>query len=120
MLLTGLPFGFMTMLGVLSLGGEQIKNSVVLVEELYLEMGHGKAPYQAILDAGVARLRPVLLVAVTTILGMIPLVQDAFFGAMAVTIMFGLAFACVLTMIVVPVLYAIVYKVHETPAPAPR
>jgi multidrug efflux pump subunit AcrB len=120
MLLTGLPFGFMALLGVLSLGGEQIKNSVVLVEELYLEMGHGKAPYQAILDAGVARLRPVLLVAVTTILGMIPLVQDAFFGAMAVTIMFGLAFACVLTMIVVPVLYAIVYKVHETPAPAPR
>jgi len=85
------------------------------VEELYIEMGQGKAPYQAILDASVSRLRPVLLVAVTTVLDMIPLVQDAFFGAMAVTIMFGLAFACVLTMIVVPVLYAIVYKVHETP-----
>jgi multidrug efflux pump subunit AcrB len=118
MLLTGLPFGFMAMLGVLSLGGEQIKNSVVLVEELYLEIGHGKGQYEAILDAGVARLRPVLLVALTTILGMIPLVRDAFFGAMAVTIMFGLAFACVLTMIVVPVLYAIVYKVHETPTAA--
>jgi len=115
LLLTGQPFGFMALLGVLSLGGEQIKNSIVLVEELYIEMGQGKAPYQAILDASVSRLRPVLLVAVTTVLGMIPLVQDAFFGAMAVTIMFGLAFACVLTMIVVPVLYAIVYKVHETP-----
>lgn len=112
MLLTGLPFGFMAMLGVLALGGEQIKNSVVLMEELYLEIGKGKAPYDAILDAGVARLRPVLLVAITTILGMIPLVTDAFFGAMAVTIMFGLAFACVLTMLVVPVLYAIVYGVH--------
>lgn len=112
MLLTGLPFGFMAMLGVLALGGEQIKNSVVLMEEVYLEIGKGKTPYAAILDAGVARLRPVLLVAVTTILGMIPLVTDAFFGAMAVTIMFGLAFACVLTMIVVPILYAIVYKVH--------
>jgi multidrug efflux pump subunit AcrB len=120
LLLTGLPFGFMAVLGLLSLGGEQIKNSVVLVEELYLEIGHGKAPYEAILDAGVARLRPVLLVAVTTILGMIPLVQDAFFGAMAVTIMFGLAGACVLTMILVPVLYAIVYNVHATPAPATR
>lgn len=112
MLLTGLPFGFMALLGVLSLGGEQIKNSVVLMEELYLEIGRGKTPYDAILAAGVARLRPVLLVAGTTILGMIPLVQDAFFGAMAVTIMFGLAGACVLTMIVVPVLYAIVYGVR--------
>lgn len=120
MLLTGRPFGFMALLGVLSLGGEQIKNSVVLMEELYLEIGRGKPAYNAILDAGVARLRPVLLVAVTTILGMIPLLNDAFFGAMAVTIMFGLAFACVLTMILVPVLYAIVYKVHAPPAGATR
>jgi multidrug efflux pump subunit AcrB len=119
MLLTGRPFGFMALLGVLSLGGEQIKNSVVLVEELYLEIGRGKSPYEAILAAGVARLRPVLLVAGRTILGMIPLVNDAFFGAMAVTIMFGLAGACALTMLVVPVLYAIVYDVHET-APTTR
>ena len=115
LLLTGRPFGFMALLGVLSLGGEQIKNSVVLLEELYLELGRGKTPYQAMLDAAVARLRPVLLVAVTTVLGMIPLVNDAFFGAMAVTIMFGLSFACVLTMIVVPVLYAIFYRI-EAPA----
>ena len=118
LLLTGRPFGFMALLGVLSLGGEQIKNSVVLLEELYLELGRGKTPYQAMLDAAVARLRPVLLVAVTTVLGMIPLVNDAFFGAMAVTIMFGLSFACVLTMIVVPVLYAIFYRMEETPAAA--
>jgi multidrug efflux pump subunit AcrB len=113
MLLTERPFGFMALLGVLSLGGEQIKNSVVLVEELYLEIARGKTPYEAILAAGVARFRPVLLVAGTTILGMIPLVNDAFFGAMAVTIMFGLAGACALTMLVVPVLYAIVYNVQE-------
>ena len=116
LLLTGRPFGFMALLGVLSLGGEQIKNSVVLLEELYLDLGRGKPPYQAMLDAAVARLRPVLLVAVTTVLGMIPLVNDAFFGAMAVTIMFGLSFACVLTMIVVPVMYAIAYRIEETPA----
>ena len=73
----------------------------------------GKAPYPAILDASVSRLRPVLLVAVTTVLGMIPLLQDPFFVAMAATIMFGLAFACVLTMIVVPVLYAIFFKVGQ-------
>ena len=118
LLLTGRPFGFMALLGVLSLGGEQIKNSVVLLEELYLELGRGKSPYQAMLDAAVARLRPVLLVAVTTVLGMIPLVNDAFFGAMAVTIMFGLSFACVLTMIVVPVLYAIFYRIEAPPETA--
>ena len=93
------------MLGVIALGGEQIKNSIVLVDEIYTQRGGGKAPYLAILDASVSRLRPVLLVAVTTVLGMIPLLQDPFFVAMAATIMFGLAFACVLTMILVPVLY---------------
>jgi len=113
LLLTGSAFGFMALLGVLALGGEQVKNSVVLLEEVYIEEKRGKAPYAAILDASVARLRPVLLVAVTTVLGMIPLVTDAFFGAMAVTIMFGLAFACYLTMIVVPVLYAVVYGIQE-------
>jgi len=67
-------------------------------------------------DAALRVLRPVLLVAVTTVLGMIPLLQDPFFVAMAATIMFGLAFACVLTMIVVPVLYAIFFRVRENAA----
>jgi multidrug efflux pump subunit AcrB len=90
-----------------------------LVDEIYTQR-EGKAPYPAILDAGVSRLRPVLLVAVTTVLGMIPLLQDPFFVAMAAAIMFGLAFACVLTMIVVPVLYAIFFGIHETaPTPGP-
>jgi multidrug efflux pump subunit AcrB len=118
LMLTRQPFGFMALLGVLSLGGEQIKNSIVLVDEIYTQRGGGKAPYRAILDASVSRLRPVLLVAVTTVLGMIPLLQDPFFVAMAATIMFGLAFACVLTMILVPVLYAIAFRVNE-PEPAP-
>jgi multidrug efflux pump subunit AcrB len=106
------------LLGVIALGGEQIKNSIVLVDEIYTQRGEGKAAYPAILDAGVSRLRPVLLVAVTTVLGMIPLLQDPFFVAMAAAIMFGLSFACVLTMIVVPVLYAIAFRVHaNVPAP---
>jgi multidrug efflux pump subunit AcrB len=112
LLLTRQPFGFMALLGVISLGGEQIKNSIVLVDEIYTQR-EAKAPYPAIVDASVSRLRPVLLVAVTTVLGMIPLLQDPFFVAMAATIMFGLAFACVLTMIVVPVLYAIFFGIHE-------
>ena len=115
LLLMNLPFGFMALLGVIALGGEQIKNSIVLVDEIYTQR-ETKAPYPAILDASVSRLRPVLLVAVTTVLGMIPLLTDPFFAAMATSIMFGLAFACVLTMIVVPVLYAIFFRVRETAA----
>jgi multidrug efflux pump subunit AcrB len=112
LLVTRQPFGFMALLGVISLGGEQIKNSIVLVDEVYTQREE-KEPYRALVDASVSRLRPVLLVAVTTVLGMIPLLQDPFFVAMSATIMFGLSFACVLTMIVVPVLYAIFFRVHE-------
>ena len=68
-------------------------------------------PYQAIVQAGVSRARPVFMAALTTMLGMIPLFQDAFFIAMAVTIVFGLGFATVLTLVVVPVLYAIFFKI---------
>jgi multidrug efflux pump subunit AcrB len=118
LMITRQPFGFMALLGVIALGGEQIKNSIVLVDEIYTQRGDlGKHPYTAVVDASVSRLRPVLLVAVTTVLGMIPLLQEPFFVAMAATIMFGLAFACVLTMIVVPVLYSIAFSVPKT-APA--
>ena len=116
LLLSGQLFGFMALLGVLSLGGEQIKNSIVVLDKVNNEIRGGKAPYQAILDGSVSKLRPVLMVAITTVLGMIPLLQDAFFAAMAVTLMFGLLFACVLTMIVVPVLYAIFFMIDEKPA----
>jgi len=114
LLLTAQPFGFMALLGAIALAGEQIKNSIVLVDEFKTQrFDLGKSTYEAIVDGSVSRLRPVMLVAVTTVLGMIPLLQDPFFSAMAVTIMFGLAFACFLTMIVVPVLYAIFFKVQE-------
>jgi multidrug efflux pump subunit AcrB len=119
LLLTGQPFGFMALLGAIALAGEQIKNSIVLVDEFKTQrFDLGKSTYQAIVDGSVSRLRPVMLVAVTTVLGMIPLLPDPFFSAMAVTIMFGLAFACVLTMIVVPALYAIFFRVSE-PAKLP-
>jgi multidrug efflux pump subunit AcrB len=76
-----------------------------------MEIDSGKDAYQSIVDSGVSRLIPVSMAALTTILGMLPLVQDAFFISMAVTIMFGLAFATVLTLLLVPVLFAIFYKV---------
>jgi multidrug efflux pump subunit AcrB len=112
LMITDQPFGFMALLGVIALAGEQVKNSVVLVEEVHIHLHAKKTPYAALVDASVARLRPVLLVAVTTVLGMIPLLQDAFFSAMAACIMFGLSFACFLTMIVVPALYAILYRIE--------
>ena len=75
-----------------------------------LQSGEGKALMDAIVDSGVSRLRPVLMAASTTALGLIPLLFDAFFVSMAVTIIFGLGFATGLTMVVIPVLYATFYK----------
>jgi multidrug efflux pump subunit AcrB len=103
----------MALLGVLSLGGEQIKNSIVVLSKIRTELDAGKAPYDAIIYGCVSKVRPVLMVAITTVLGMIPLLQDPFFGAMAVCIMFGLSFACVLTMLVMPALYAVFYRVRS-------
>ena len=105
------PFGFMSLLGLMSLAGMLIKNAIVLIDQIDIELASGKAPYQAVVDSGVSRLIPVSMAAMTTILGMLPLLQDAFFIAMAVTIMFGLGFATVLTLIVVPVLYTIFFKI---------
>jgi multidrug efflux pump subunit AcrB len=110
LLLTRQPFGFMSLLGLLSLSGMLIKNAIVLIDQINLELREGKSTYQAIVDSGVSRMRPVMMAAATTVLGMVPLLFDAFFIAMAVTIMAGLAFASVLTLIVVPVLYAIFYR----------
>ncbi|QJB56739.1 efflux RND transporter permease subunit [Pseudodesulfovibrio sp. zrk46] len=113
LLVSGEPFGFMALLGFLSLSGMLIKNAVVLLDQIKIELEDGKSPYNAVVDAAVSRIRPVSMAAATTILGMLPLVADAFFSAMAVTIMSGLAFATVLTLIVVPVLYSMFYKVNN-------
>src|SRR5262245_52172306 len=116
LLLTGMPFTFMAMLGVLSLGGELIKMQIVVLSKIRSEIEAGKEPYQAILDGGSTKMRPVCMVVITTCLGMIPLVKDPFFGAMAVALMFGLAFATVLCLIVTPTLYAMFYNVHAPAA----
>jgi multidrug efflux pump subunit AcrB len=110
LLLSGQPFGFMSLLGILSLSGMLIKNAIVLIDEINLQRSEGKPLLQAITDAGASRLRPVGMAASTTALGMIPLLFDAFFVAMAITIIAGLMFATLLTMIFVPVLYATFYS----------
>lgn len=111
LLVTGAPFGFMALLGAMSLSGMMIKNSVVLLDQIDVELAEGQPPYQAVVRAAVCRLRPVVNAAATTVFGMIPLLADVFWYSMAITIMFGLAFGTVLTMVVVPVLYAALYKI---------
>ncbi len=105
------PFSFMALLGFLSLSGMQIKNAIVLIDEMDCQIRAGKDRFQAVVDSGISRIIPVSMAAFTTVLGMIPLLQDAFFVPMAVTIMCGLAFAAVLTLVVVPVLYAMFFKI---------
>ena len=105
------PFDFMALLGFMSLMGMLIKNAIVLIDEINIQSKDGEAPYDAIMSAGMSRLRPVGLAASTTALGMIPLLPDVFFAAMSVTIIFGLLFATGLTMVIVPTLYALFYRV---------
>ena len=112
---TNSAFGFVALLGAMSLAGMMIKNSIVLLDQVNLELQEGHSQYEAILRAGISRLRPVMLAAATTVLGVVPLLPDVFWVGMAVTIMAGLTFGSILTMFLVPVLYAMLYKV---PVPA--
>lgn len=116
LLATDMPFSFTAFLGLLSLSGMILKNGIVLLDQINIELSSGKDPYQAVFDSAISRVRPVSMAALTTILGMIPLVFDAFFGSMAITIMAGLGFATVLTLIVVPVLFAIFYRIKPSTA----
>ncbi|EAQ02121.1 transporter, AcrB/AcrD/AcrF family protein [Pseudooceanicola batsensis HTCC2597] len=111
----GLPFTFTALLGLLSLSGMLIKNGIVLVEEIDLTReARPEMPLRdAIVTASTSRLRPVFLAAATTILGMLPLLTDAFFQSMAATIMGGLAFASVLTLIAAPVFYYVMFRSTE-------
>ena len=112
LLVTGQSFGFLALLGAMSLAGMMIKNAIVLLDQIDIERAAGKSAYDAVIDSAMSRLRPVVLAAGTTVLGVIPLLQDVFWVAMAVTIMFGLAFGTVLTMVLLPVLYAAFFRLH--------
>lgn len=103
-LITGIPFGFMALIGLLSLSGMLLRNGIVLIEEIRL-FRQEKPLQLAIIDAATSRLRPILLTAFTTVLGLLPLLRDVFFQSMAVVIIFGLGFATVLTLLVLPVIY---------------
>jgi multidrug efflux pump subunit AcrB len=112
LLWTGVPFGFVALLAAMSLAGMMIKNGLVLLDQINAGMAEGMDRYTATIEAAVSRLRPVLLAAGTTVLGVIPLLQDVFWVGLAVTIMAGLTFGTILTMILLPVLYGALYRLR--------
>jgi len=111
LVLLGAPFTFMALLGTLSLIGMVLKNAIVLVEEINIQLEQQDDAFTAVVEAAVSRVRPVLMAAVTTMLGMIPLFSDAFFASMAVVIVFGLGVATVLTLVVLPVVYCTLMRI---------
>lgn len=116
LLLTNTPFGFVALLGGMSLTGMMIKNAIVLIDQINDNLAEGQPGYDAVLNAGASRLRPVVLAAATTVLGVIPLLPDVFWVGLAVTIMGGLTAGTMLTMILVPVLFATVHGIRQSPA----
>ena len=112
MLIAGKEFGFVAIVGALGLVGMMIKNGVVLVDEVDIQIRSGKDPFLALVDASTSRLRPVFLAAMTTILGMIPLVNDDMFGALAVTIMGGLFIGTIITLVILPILYSLFFRIR--------
>ena len=119
LLVVNSAFGFFTILGLISLSGIIINNAIVLLDRIATEINDfGRSEWDAIMRACQQRLRPILLTTATTVLGMMPLLWggSAMFRPMAITIMFGLAFATALTLLVVPVLYSLLFRVSAEPA----
>ena len=110
-LLSGKEFGFVAIVGILGLIGMMIKNGVVLMEEIGDQLSTGKDPMEALLDSSSSRFRPVMMASLTTILGMIPLLTDALFGSLAVTIMGGLLIGTLIILLFIPILYAIFFGI---------
>jgi len=110
-LISGKSFGFVAIVGVLGLIGMMIKNGIVLIDEISLEINSGMNPHDALINSAKSRLRPVMMASLTTILGMIPLVPDAMFGSLSVTIMGGLFVGTLITLIFIPILYSLFFKI---------
>ena len=116
LLISNRPFGFVALLGMIALAGMIMRNTVILVDQIDHDIAAGHGRHRAIIDATVRRARPVVLTALAAILGMIPLAGSLFWGPMAITIMGGLFVATILTLLVVPALYALWFRVREDEA----
>ena len=110
------PLGFVAILGIIALGGMIMRNAVILIDQVQIEIAQGRDPWNAVLDAAIYRTRPVVLTALATVLAMVPLTRSVFWGPMAIAIMGGLTVATLLTIFFVPALYAAWFKVRRQPA----
>jgi len=113
LLITRQPFGFVALLAAMSLAGMMIKNAIVLIDEIDALQAAGQSPFDAVVNAAVSRLRPVLLAAGTTVLGVIPLLTDVFWVSMSVVIMFGLTIGTVITMVLLPTIYSLLFRIKD-------
>ncbi len=111
LLLFGAPFGFVALLGVIALAGMDMRNSVILVDQIEQDIAQGLSEWDAVVESSVRRARPVILTAATAILAMIPLTRSVFWGPMAIAIMGGLSIATFLTLINLPALYVLFFRV---------
>lgn len=114
LLLLKIPFTFVAIIGLMGLMGMMVKNSIVLVDEIgRLKTEENMSDFQAVVTAAVSRTRPVVMASLTTILGMIPLISDAMYNSMAVAIMSGLAVGTIITLVLLPVFYATLFKIEN-------
>lgn len=115
LLLTDTPFTFLAILGCMGLIGMMVKNSIVLVDEINrLQTREHVEAYESVVRATLSRVRPVMLASFTTILGMIPLISDAMYGSLAVTVIGGLAVGTVITLLLLPLFYSILFKIKRS------
>lgn len=113
LLIFGKPLGFVAILGILSLLGMIARNAVILVEQIEIERGLQSDQWKAVVDATLSRFRPIMLTAVSTVLGLIPIASTVFWGPMAFAVMGGLLVATILTLIVTPTLYVLAFRIRE-------
>ncbi|HHU57867.1 MAG TPA: efflux RND transporter permease subunit, partial [Bacteroidales bacterium] len=112
LLLTGQPFSFVAIIGVLGLAGMLIKNAIVLLDEIQIQLGDCTTRYEGLLTATILRVRPVIMASLTTILGMLPLITDPMYGSMAVAIIGGLIVGTLITLVFIPILYSVFYGIR--------
>lgn len=115
LLATGQPMTFMAIIGMMGLIGMMVKNAIVLVDEIgRLQKEENLSPYKAVIEATVSRVRPVLMASLTTIVGMIPLLSDPMYSSMSITIMGGLAVGTLITLILLPIFYTVLFRIQKT------
>ena len=113
LLISGRPLGFVAILGILALMGMIARNAVILIEQIEAERAQGRELWDAVVEGAVSRFRPIMLTAISTVLGFIPIAPTVFWGPMAFAIMGGLFVATMLTLVVLPALYVIFFRVRE-------